>query len=812
MSQQPAPDAALNTLHMIGNAHLDPVWLWRWPEGCAEAIATFWAAIDRLEESPEFVFTRGEAQLYDWVRRFEPALFERVKHFVQAGRWIAVGGWWVQPDCNLPNGESFLRQGLYGRAFFAKHLGVTDLPVGYNVDSFGHTASLPMLLRHSGFEHYVFMRPMPQALELPRLFDWVSPNGSSVSAYRIADTYHTSFSPLEEQLQNHLEMLAQSPLPLMCFYGVGDHGGGPTRENIARILEGQHQGQPLEFSHPARYFKAVADLPRPRLQIELQHHAIGCYSVVAELKRANRRAEASLAGAEAAAALLGHLRASRATSTAQATPDPDTTMPARFEHLWRTLLFNQFHDTLGGTCTPKAMREAIEQVTGVIAEADMILEEQSRLLAAQIAPRTKPSDVAFVVLNLTGSPFSGLLEYEPWLGWDAGTPRVLLDHQGHEVPFQDARPESHFMGIRRLVWHASIPAFGYQTYHFAAGTPTPPKTTLSVTPTTLENARYRLELDPVTGGIAALHDKHFGINIFPNGAQQALIVEDSTDTWSNDAVSYATSGQAFSLSQSDVLESGPVRAVVRTRADAGQSQIETTYLLPANPELPLEVRVRLRWNEQHKLLRLRYGRFSNATCRVEIPSGSLERQPDGRELPIQRWVRSSANGHDVLIASDALYSLAVTPDDLHFTAVRSPAFAHHQPGKTDHNPETEFTDQGEHRFRLQIQSGQNLRNAQAHQLAENLNQTPRVIPHTARGGTMPHAGRWLQTQVQGGVVTCLKPAENGNGLILRTLETEGSNGPLQIQTSEPIMLQPHGIHSYKLHPTGEVVLTDGLER
>ncbi len=154
-------------LHMIGNAHLDPVWLWRWQEGVAEAIGTCWAAIDRLEESAAFVFTKGEAQVYAWIEELDPALFERIRHFVAEGRWIVVNGWWIQPDCNIPSGESVIRQALYGKRWFRSRFGV-EVDVGYNVDSFGHPGTFPMLLRHTGSSKYVFSRPAADEKTPPR--------------------------------------------------------------------------------------------------------------------------------------------------------------------------------------------------------------------------------------------------------------------------------------------------------------------------------------------------------------------------------------------------------------------------------------------------------------------------------------------------------------------------------------------------------------------------------------------------------------------------------------------------------------------
>src|SRR5579885_2257122 len=161
-------------LYMIGSAHLDPVWLWRWPEGCAEAIATCWAAVDLLDEQPGLIFTRGEAAVYRWVEALDPALFAHIQRLVREGRWSIVNGWWIQPDCNLPDGESFIRHALHGKRYFRQRFGV-EVEVGYNVDSFGHAGTLPMILRHTGYHSYVFMRPQEHEKRLPSaLFDWVA--------------------------------------------------------------------------------------------------------------------------------------------------------------------------------------------------------------------------------------------------------------------------------------------------------------------------------------------------------------------------------------------------------------------------------------------------------------------------------------------------------------------------------------------------------------------------------------------------------------------------------------------------------------
>jgi len=288
---------------MIGNAHIDLVWLWRWPEGCAEAIGTGWAAVELLEAEEGLVFTRGEAALYRWIEEYDPPLFARIQALVRRGSWAIVNGWWIQPDCNLPHGEAFIRQALLGKRFFRERFGV-EVTVGYNVDSFGHAATLPMLLRHTGFQWYVFMRPQEHEKSLPgALFDWVAPDGSRVGAFRIQVAYTTVHQALRERIEHDAALARRYGYPFMCFYGVGNHGGGPTRADMAVIRAAQADGYTAAFSDPNRYFTAVGAVKRPEVRDDLQYHAIGCYAAVSALKALNRRAESRLAQAEAAAAV-----------------------------------------------------------------------------------------------------------------------------------------------------------------------------------------------------------------------------------------------------------------------------------------------------------------------------------------------------------------------------------------------------------------------------------------------------------------------------------------------------------------------------
>ena len=148
----------MSKFYLIGNAHIDPVWLWNWQSGYSEVLATFRSALDRMNEYDDFKFTSACSVYYEWVEKTDPDMFNEIVKRVKEGRWNIVGGWYLQPDCNIPSGESFARHGLIAQRYFASKFGVTA-KTGYNIDSFGHNASMPKILKGCGLDNYVFMRP-----------------------------------------------------------------------------------------------------------------------------------------------------------------------------------------------------------------------------------------------------------------------------------------------------------------------------------------------------------------------------------------------------------------------------------------------------------------------------------------------------------------------------------------------------------------------------------------------------------------------------------------------------------------------------
>jgi len=280
------------TIHLVGNAHIDPVWLWRFQDGFSEIKATFRSALDRIREYDDFVFSSACASYYKWIEENCPPMFEEIKEAVKNGKWIIVGGMWIQPDCNIPSSESFARQLLYSQKYFEEKFGITA-KTGYNVDSFGHSAGLPRLLRNGGIENYVFMRPSVAEKKYPfpdRAFKW-NCGENEVLTYRLPSSYANNFSTTD-QIENQVRASKDHNYPQMVFFGVGNHGGGPTITNIETIHEYQaaNEGK-VEISNPDKFFDVLrADHLEeiPEYTGDLHNHASGCYSANSMIKKLNR--------------------------------------------------------------------------------------------------------------------------------------------------------------------------------------------------------------------------------------------------------------------------------------------------------------------------------------------------------------------------------------------------------------------------------------------------------------------------------------------------------------------------------------------
>lgn len=807
------------TVHMIGQAHLDPVWLWRWTEGRAEALGTSQSAVDRLAEYPDFHFTRGESQVYSWIERENPGLFAQVKRLIAEGRWHVVNGMVIQPDMNLPCGESFVRQALLGKRTMRRHLGV-EPSVAYCVDSFGHAGTLPQILAGCGFDAYVFMRPGPHEKELPaNVFWWQGPDGSRVLTFRITDAYTTWSADQEAHIRRAVETMPPVLDATMCFFGVGNHGGGPTKaqiENIQALAEQLAAADPpldIRFSHPDAFFAAIRPQvgALPVVADELQFHAVGCYSVNSALKAAHRLAENRLLLAEKLA-VMAEIWAG------QPAPQP------KLDELWFTLAFNQFHDTLGGSSLKVAEDDAIAELTGLAAAADGLAHDAARAVANRID--TSGPGATVVAFNPAAQETDAWLEYEPWTGWqdwDEGG-WGLVDEAGQPVAYQNIDPLEALSEpggrIRRLIFRAALPALGYRVFRFAPGLPrldlqeVPPRAhaVADENGAELANDRLSLRLDGATGNIVSCIDLRTGLELVgPGGWNVGEVIEDKSDTWSHGVRGYGEPIGTFGDARIRVGDRGPLQASLLVERRYGASTWQQQILLRAG-DRSITVRNWLTWLEPWRLVKLACDVNTAAPVAThDVPFGALERPCDGQEFPTQMWLDVSGPALQekigLALLNDGKYGCDVRGSRLRLTILRCVPYAYHEPHSFGSRQHYDWVDLGSQSFTFVLRPHVgDWRESDCVAQARALNQPPLLVTMHAHPGDLPRTAGLAAVGNAGVELAACKPAEDGDGCTVRLVELHGRGGDAGFTwqgQSILLALAPHEIVTLRLRLQGD---------
>ncbi|HMO59207.1 MAG TPA: glycoside hydrolase family 38 C-terminal domain-containing protein, partial [Roseiflexaceae bacterium] len=798
-------------VHMIGQAHLDPVWLWRWTEGRAEALACSRSAIDRLGEYPAFTFTRGESQVYSWIAEEDPQLLAEIRAQIAAGRWHVVNGMVIQPDMNIPAGESFVRQVLLGKAQIQALLGV-EPRVAYCVDSFGHSGTLPQILLGCGFDSYVFMRPGPHEMQLPaQLFWWQGPDGSRILTFRISQAYTTRSDDQEAHVQRAVADMSPAVGQTMCFFGVGDHGGGPTRrqiENIAAIAAARTDLD-VRFSSPAAFFDAVRPLAAdlPTVAAELQFHAVGCYTAVSAIKRDHRRAENGLLLAERMAALAAQVCGR---------PYP----AAELQRLWHNLCFNQFHDTLGGSAIKAACDDALMDLGRVILGAAELCDDAGRAIAARVD--TSGAGGALVVFNPFPQPRSVYVEYEPWTGWQPWQEGRwgLIDDHGMPVAYQQLEPREALTGpsggISRLLFRTELPPLGYRSYRFGPNVAAVQADGMAqARGDLLENDRLRFTIDPLRGTITSCVDLASGQEfVGPGGWNIAEVLDDRSDTWSHGVRGYGAAAALFGDACTTVASNGPFEASILIERSYGESTWLQQLIL-RHGEDQLLVRNWLLWQGQWKTLKLAFSVATDAPRAFhDVAYGWCERPCDGAEVPTHMWMDVSGPAQDAAgapigaaLLNDGRYGCDVQGSTMRLTILRSPPYAYHEPHPYGSRKRYDWIDQGLHEFTLVVRPHRgDWRDAAIPAQARALNMPEALITTHSHGGHLPatYAGLMLDTAEL--ELTAFKQAEDGDGMIVRLADRHGRGGRGMLRWQGQVFaigLPPAGVATWRLRQVAE---------
>lgn len=789
-------------LHFIGNAHLDIVWLWDYEEGCQEIRATFRSALDRIKEHDTFIFSCASTMHYEFVKKIDPMMFKEIQESVRNGRWYLCGGWYIQPDCNAPSGESFVRHGLYGQKFFKENFGIIS-DVGYNVDSFGHNANLPQILKGQGMDQYVFMRPFPEEQRTfgDHVFYWEGVNGDVVLAFRIPLTYTTRngfLDVLPEHVGNISAIAEEEGIPFMCFYGVGNHGGGPTKANIRKIdeLSKSAEGWKYVFSSPSIYFDRIRKLKKvyPTYKGELQHHAIGCYSLMSEVKKHNSRCERELVQLEILESLFWKDGKEKNLS-----------------ELWKKVLLNQFHDIMGGCCIPYVYDGVFSRYGYV---EDSIRERRNNLiqrLGASLETRNEDNDMTLLVVNTSSFEKKDVVRCNCLFD-------SITNLDGRSLDYQIVRnaPTGGFYAYGTDV-EVTVPPMGYTVFRMKNVVPElPPEQVKQLSKEIMPQASirrggYEIEFNTEEGVVGPIY--HDGIKILD--VIYPTVVNDNSDAWSHNQFGYYDVVNKLRIESIKNISFGKLYTEYCCKYSLGETTLDLFIRLYEDMDR-VDLRLKTFWSQHHKLLRLCFKSDEQSDSYFSaIPYGVIERNSDSMEWPCQRWIARHFKNHSVAILNSHVYSCSGNRNTLSYTLLRSPVGAHHIPAVVSDATLFRYTDQGEHEWNFTLLATPDKQTLyEAVSLMQDSMQNPLISMMES-----VHAGNALNTcsfgslSDTGVILAAMKTAEDGEGVIIRFVEEVGMDHVFKFNFNFKdfeLSIKPYEILSMK-YLDGRLTRVDLLE-
>jgi alpha-mannosidase len=790
------------TFHLTGNSHIDAAWLWPWTETVDVVRRTFGTAAQLMDEYPSYTYTQSAAQYNVWMAEKYPDLTERIRQRIKEGRWEIVGGMWVEPDLNMPDGESLARQLLVGKRAYRQLYGI-DVRIGWNPDSFGYNWQLPQIYKKSGVDYFVTQKmSWNETNQLPlKLFWWESPDGSKVLTY-FPDGYgNSNFSPV--RLSNDLAH-ARTQAPgldnMLDLYGVGDHGGGPTRSlldegiqwmdadrAVPKMMFGTAQSYfdnvqaRLSSQSPVWNYQSVANgdtrLPEPAAgqitiptwkdELYLEFHR-GVFTTQSNHKRNMRESEELVLNAEKYASL--------------AWLDGDPYPADELNGAWKKVLFNQFHDLAAGSGIGVIYKDAQQDYDQVRWAAQEISSKALGRVEAQI--NTEPAAVSdaipLLVVNPLGWERSGLVEADVQMPSPAPSVSVL-DSQGHVVPSEILSADRTTNRYHLLIETGAIPSLGYEVLRVA-----PVRrsfvTDLKVSGTTLENSALRVTVDPKTGCITSLYNKKTQFESLAPGScgNELVTFQDKPklfDAWNIDADFEKSATRLDSADSVQLVQSGPLRAAIRVTRSWQNSKFVQDIVLYSGRE-DVDVVNDIDWHETHVLLKAAFQlAASGPMATYEIPYGTIER-PTTRnnswedakfEVPAIRWADLGDGQHGFSLINESKYGYDAAGHTLRISLLRSP---------TDPDPNA---DRGHHHFSYSLYPhAGDWQQAQTVRRGYEYNYKLLAMRAGTHTGTLPLKHSFFAAAAPNVVLTAVKKAEDSNALVVRFYEWAGKDGTVSL--------------------------------
>jgi alpha-mannosidase len=788
------------TFHETGNSHIDAAWLWPSTETVDVVKRTFSTAAQLLNEYPKYTYTQSAAQYNYWVATKYPALNDEIKQQIAAGRWELVGGMWVEPDLNMPDGESLVRSILIGKRYYQKEYGV-DVHIGWNPDSFGYNWQLPQIYKKSGIDVFVTQKmAWNDTNHLPfKLFWWLSPDGSKVLTYFPHDYGNEDLNPLRLSI-DLAKARKQAPglETMLDLYGVSDHGGGPTR---AMLDEGMHWASPdkiipnMKFGIAGTYFADVSakiapdskswnyqsiaagytyppdpaagsiSIPTWKDELYFEYHR-GVMTTQAKHKQNMRRSEVEALDAEKFASL--------AWLGGRAYPGDELT------DAWKKITFNDFHDLAAGSGIGIIYREAQAEFDTVRRETAEITAGSLTQLDAMVDTRVK-AGVPVLVWNPLAWERSGLVTVSVQMP-EPTAEVAVMDAQDRVVPSQVLSSNSKTNTFQLLIKPPAVPAMGYSLLHVVSGKH-PFDSELKSSALTLENESLRITIDKTNGCITSLYDKRAHFESLAAGAcgNQLQAFKDKPkdyDAWNIDPGTLDVPPMVLSAAESvEVVDQTPLRTVVEIKRKWQSSTFTQRISLYTGMDHAI-VSTDVDWRERHILLKAAFPlAASSPMATYEIPYGAIER-PTTRnnswekakfEVPALRWADLGDGQHGFSLINEAKYGYDGAGNVLRLSLLRSP---------TSPDPEA---DQGAQHFTYALypHAGDWKQAGTVHHGYE-FNYPLTAAQVAAHAGVLPARQSYVSVSTPTIILTAIKKAEDSNALILRMYESAGHAGEVTV--------------------------------
>ena len=788
------------TLHLTGNSHIDAAWLWPWTETVDVVKRTFSTALQLMNEYPNYTFTQSAAQYNAWMADKYPEINDQIKRRIKEGRWEIVGGMWVEPDLNMPDGESTARSILIGKRWYQHEYGV-DVRIGWNPDSFGYNWQLPQIYKKSGIDYFVTQKMMwDDTNKLPyylKLFWWESPDGSKVLTYFPHDYANNNLDPvrLSADLAQARE-IAPGMTEMMDLYGIGDHGGGPTR---AILDEGDHWASgdkvvpKYQYGTAQSFFSAVEKqlapssrewdyksiaagyhppapvageiaIPTWKDEMYFEYHR-GVMTTQANHKRNMRESSEWALNAEKEASL--------AWLDGRKYPADELT------EAWKKITFNQFHDLAAGSGIAIIYKEAQEDYNQVHWATNEISASSMKTVAARINT-SGGQGVPVLVFNPLAWERSGLVTVSVQLP-DAADSVSVLDSNGHVLPSQVLSSDAGTHTFKLLIDAHDVPSLGYEVLHVVPGSK-PFQSDLKADGLTLENANLRVTVDKTSGCITSIYDKKDNFESLASGGcgNELQLFHDTPkdyDAWNIDPGTLDQPPTKPGADSVEAAEHTPLTQSIRVTRHTQNSKFVQEIVLHADSD-EVDVVNNIDWHETHELLKAAFPlAASSPMATYEIPYGSIDR-PTTRnnswekaqfEVPALRWADLGDAHHGFSLINESKYGYDARDNVLRLSLLRSPVWPDPEADRGQQNFSFAlYPHAGDWKQALTVRHG--------YEFNYHL-QAMQVAPHT---GAMPERHSFVSASPDNVVLTAMKKAEDSDGLVFHLYEWAGKSGTIEL--------------------------------